>query len=67
MWSATSEFVLLFLTLFGLSRAFSGSNTRPLVFEMILLLIDALRFLLFLSGDIELNPGPEYKALSVLH
>jgi len=68
MWSATSEFVLLLLTLFGLSRALlSGCIIRPFVFEMTLLLIDALRFFLLLSGDIELNPGPDYKALSVLH
>jgi len=68
MWSASNEFVLFLLTLFGLSRALlSGCIIRPFVFEMNLLLIDALRFLLLLSGDIELNPGPDYKALSVLH
>ena len=68
MWSATSEFVLLLHTLFGPSRALlSGCIIRPFVLEMTLLLIEALRFLLLLSGDIELNPGPDYKALSVLH
>lgn len=57
MWSASNEFVLFLLTLFGLSRALlSGCIIRPFVFEMNLLLIDALRFLLLLSGDIELNP-----------
>jgi len=68
MWSATSEFLLLLRTLFGPSSALlSGCIIRPFVLEMTLLLIDALRFLLLLSGDIELNPGPDYKALSVLH
>ena len=69
-WNAKSDFLLFISLLFQYSQAlFLRYILRNTIYATNIFLYSViLRFLLLLSGDIELNPGPDSNcSLSVLH